>query len=190
MFGHWGPVFKRTVREIKMSEAMIIIGAIAGAFGVKGEVRLKSFTSDPETIADYSPLLTEDGSRSYEVRLTGQLKNGFSAKLSGVHTKEQADGLRGLQLFVPRSKFPNLPNDEFYYADLLGLSVFSVGGAELGHIKMIQNHGATDLLEIFTGETGKSVLLPFTQINVPTVDISSGKIIIDPPEGLFEDNLK
>ena len=173
-----------------MSEAMIIIGVLVGAFGVKGEVRLKSFTSDPEAIADYSPLFTEDGSRSFEVRLTGQLKNAFSAKLSGVHTKEQADGLRGLQLFVPRGKFPKLPDDEFYYADLVGLSVFNAGGAELGQIKAVQNHGATDLLEIFTRETDQSVLLPFTQINVPTVDISSGKIIIDPPEGLFNDNLK
>ncbi len=173
-----------------MSEAMIIMGALAGAFGVKGEVRLKSFTSDPKAIADYSPLFTEDGSRSFQVRLTGQLKNAFSAKLSGVHTKKQADGLRGLQLFVPRSKFPKLPDDEFYYADLVGLGVFSSGGAELGQIKAVQNHGATDLLEIFTGETNQSVLLPFTQINVPTVDISSGKIIIDPPEGLFEDNVK
>ena len=173
-----------------MSEAMIIIGAIAGAFGVKGEVRLKSFTSDPEAIADYSPVFTEDGSRIFEVRLTGQLKNAFSAKLSGVHTKEQADGLRGLQLFVPRSKFPKLPDDEFYYADLVGISVFNSDGTELGQIKAVQNHGATDLLEISTWETNQSVLLPFTQINVPTVDISSGKIIIDPPEGLFEDKVK
>ena len=173
-----------------MYDAMIIMGALAGAFGIKGEVRLKSFTSDPKAIANYGPLFTEDGSRSYQVRLTGQLKNAFSARLSGVHTKEQADGLRGLQLFVPRSKFPKLPDDEFYYADLLGLSVFSAGGAELGQIKAVQNHGATDLLEIFTAKTNQSVLLPFTQINVPTVDISSGKIIIDPPEGLFEDNLK
>ena len=173
-----------------MSDAMIIMGALAGAFGIKGEVRLKSFTSDPKAIADYGPLFTKDGSRSYQVLLTGQLKNAFSARLSGVHTKEQADGLRGLQLFVPRSKFPKLPDDEFYYADLVGLCVFSAGGAELGQIKAVQNHGATDLLEIFTGETNQSVLLPFTQINVPTVDISSGKIIIDPPEGLFEDVVK
>ncbi len=169
-----------------MPEAMIIIGAIAGAFGVKGEVRLKSFTTDPETITDYSPLFTEDCSRSFEVLLTGQLKNAFSAKLSGVHTKEHADGLRGLQLFVPRSKFPQLPDDEFYYADLVGLRVFNGGGAEMGQIKAVQNHGATDLLEILTEETDQSVLLPFTRVNVPTVDIGSGKIIIDPPKGLFE----
>ena len=173
-----------------MSEAMIIIGALAGAFGVKGEVRLKSFTSDPEAIEEYSPLFIEDGSHSFEVQLTGQLKNAFSAKLSGVHTKEQADSLRGFQLFVPRSKFPQLPDDEFYYADLVGLHVFNAGGAELGQIKAIQNHGATDLLEILTEGAGQCVLLSFTQINVPTVDIGAGKIIIDPPEGLFEDGAK
>jgi len=114
-----------------MSEAMIIVGALAGAFGVKGEVRLKSFTSDPEDIALYGPLFTEDGSRSFDVRLTGHLKNAFSARLSGVQTKEQADALRGLQLFVPRKKFPKLPDDEFYYADLVGLSVFDAGGRQV-----------------------------------------------------------
>ncbi len=173
-----------------MSEAMIIIGALAGAFGVKGEVRLKSFTSDPEAIEKYSPLFTEDGSRVFEVRLTGQLKNMLSAKLSGVHTKEQADSLRGLQLFVPRSKFPQLTDDEFYYADLVGLHVVNAAGAELGQIKAVQNHGATDLLEILTEGEDQSVLLPFTRINVPTVDIGAGKIIIDPPDGLFDDGAK
>ncbi len=173
-----------------MSEAMIIVGALAGAFGVKGEVRLKSFTSDPEDIALYGPLFTEDGSRSFEVRLTGHLKNAFSARLSGVKTKEQADALRGLQLFVPRKKFPKLPDDEFYYADLVGLSVFDAGGRQVGQIKAVQNHGASDLLEILTDGGSQSVLLPFTRLNVPTVDIASGKIIIDPPEGLFEDSAK
>lgn len=173
-----------------MPEAMIMIGALAGAFGVKGEVRLKSFTSDPEAIAEYCPLFTEDGNRSFDVQLTGKLKNALSAKLSGVHTKEQADDLRGLQLFVPRDKFPQLPEDEFYHADLVGLRAFDAGGEELGHIKAVQNHGATDLLEILTEKTGQSVLLPFTRVNVPTVDISSGKIIIDPPDGLLEDVIK
>jgi 16S rRNA processing protein RimM len=170
-----------------MSDAMIFVGAIAGAFGVKGEVRLKSFTSEPEAIADYGPIFTEDGTRFFDVSLTGRLKNALSAKLSGVHTKEQADAIKGLQLFVPRSKFPQLPDDEYYYADLVGLGVFDAGGAQLGTVQSVQNHGASDILEILQPGTSATVLLSFTQKSVPTVDTKAAKIIIDPPDGLFED---
>ncbi|MAI59115.1 MAG: 16S rRNA processing protein RimM [Rhodobacteraceae bacterium] len=170
-----------------MPDAMIFVGALTGAFGVKGEVRLKSFTSSPEAIADYSPLFNEDGTKSFNVILTGQIKNAFSARLSGVKSKEQAASMRGLRLFVPRNRLPQLPNDEFYYADLFGLAVFDCGGQSLGHIEGVQNHGATDLLEIKRVDFSQTVLIPFTRLNVPTVDLKSGKVIIDPPDGLFVD---
>lgn len=169
-----------------MNEAMIFVGALAGAFGVKGEVRLKSFTTNPEAIADYNPLFTKDGIRSFNVRLTGRIKNAYSARLSGIITKEQADALSGMQLFVPRSKLPTLQDDEFYYADLVGLDVFNAGGKFLGQIKSVQNYGATDLLEIKKVCSSEKVLLSFTSVNVPNVDISSGKIVVDPPDALFE----
>ncbi len=165
-------------------ESRICVGAIAGAFGVRGEVRLKSFTAQPEDIASYSPLFTEDGSRSFRVSLIGQAKNGFTARLSGVDTKEEADALRGMRLFVDRDILPGLPDDEFYHADLIGLEVFDTGGARLGQVENVLNHGASDLLEV-KPETGDTVLLPFTKTAVPTVDLSAGRIIADPPEGLF-----
>ncbi|SEK74087.1 16S rRNA processing protein RimM [Roseovarius azorensis] len=164
---------------------MICIGAIAGAFGVHGEVRLKSFTATPEDIASYAPLTTEDGTRAFEITLTGQTKNGFTARLSGVATKEQADALRGARLYVPRDRLPGLPDDEFYHADLIGLEVFDTGGTALGRVRAVLNHGASDLLEIEMPGQSATVLLPFTRQAVPTVDLTAGRIIADPPEGLF-----
>ncbi len=164
---------------------MICIGAIAGAFGVHGEVRLKSFTATPEDIVRYAPLTTEDGSRAFEVTLTGQTKNGFTARLSGVTSKEAADALRGARLYVPRDRLPGLPDDEFYHADLIDLEVFDTGGTALGRVRAVLNHGASDLLEIVMPGQSATVLLPFTRQAVPTVDLAAGRIIADPPEGLF-----
>ncbi len=164
----------------------ICVGAIAGAFGVRGEVRLKSFTADPAAIADYAPLQSEDGGRSFDVKITRQIKNGLAARLTGITTKEQADALRGTQLFVPRDRLPNLPDDEYYHTDLIGLAVFDTGGTSLGKVTAVHNNGATDLLELRVPGLKNTILMPFTQAVVPTVDLTSGRIIADPPEGLME----
>lgn len=166
----------------------VCVGAIAGAFGVRGEVRLKSFTATPEDIAAYGPLVTEDGARSFDVELTGRTKNALTARLSGVTGREQAEALRGTRLFVPRDRLPALDEDEFYHADLIGLSVYDTGGAFLGRVTTIFNHGASDLLEIQGTGTDSAVLLPFTRQVVPTVDLASGRIVADPPDGLFPDD--
>ena len=101
----------------------VCVGALAGAFGVKGEVRLKSFCAIPEDVANYGPLESEDGSRSFEVTLGKPIKNALSARLSGVRTKEQADALRGTRLYAPRDALPDLEDDEYYHADLIGLII-------------------------------------------------------------------
>ena len=160
----------------------ICVGAIAGAFGVHGEVRLKSFCAEPEAIADYAPLWTADGARAFAVTLTRPIPNGLAARLSGVENKEAADALRGTELFADRDRLPSLPDDEFYHADLIGLTVLDTGGTLLGRVGAIHNHGAGDILEIRT-EGGKALLLPFTRAVVPTVDLAAGRIIADPPEG-------
>lgn len=162
----------------------ICVGSIAGAFGVKGEVRLKSFCADPEAIADYGALYTEDGSRSFTVKLTRPVAGGLGARLSGVATKEDADALRGVMLYADRDRLPSLPDDEFYHADLIGLSVFDTGGKEIGTIRAIHNHGAGDLLEIYTPGRKHPLLLPFTLAVVPTVDLAKGRVVADLPEGL------
>ncbi len=166
---------------------LICVGTISGAFGVHGEVRIKSFTADPQAIADYAPLQTEDGGRVFDaLQITRSLKNGFAARISGVASKEEADALNGTQLFVPRDTLPNLPDDEYYHTDLMGLEVVDTGGNTLGIVHSVLNHGASDLLELKVPGQSKTVLLPFTLAAVPTVDLASGRIVADPPEGLFD----
>lgn len=165
----------------------VIVGTLSGSFGVKGEVRLKSFCADPESIADYAPLYTEDGKVFPMLVLTGQMKNGFIARIQGIDTKEEADDMRNVSLFADRATLPNLPDDEYYYADLIGLTVLDTGGTVLGTVKTVMNHGAADLLEIIAPGATDTVLLPFTQAAVPTVDLATKRIIADPPEGLFPD---
>ncbi len=169
-----------------MSER-VCVGAIAGSFGVKGEVRLKSFCAEAGDIASYGPLSDEKGTQSWTVKLTRPVKGGFAARLSGLSRKEDADALRGTRLYAPRDALPDLPDDEFYHADLIGLSVMDTGGETLGRVKAVLNHGAGDLLEVAAPGQKQPVLLPFTLANVPTVDLASGRIIADPPDGLFND---
>lgn len=164
---------------------LVCVGVVAGAFGVRGEVRIKSFCANPEDIEIYSPLSTEDGSKSYPLVLTRQVKNGFTANLGGIETKEDADAIKGVKLFARRDQLPSLPDDEYYHSDLIGLEVFDTGGALLGRVKDVMNHGAGDLLEIHGQGLKDTVLLPFTLEAVPTVDLGTGRIIADPPDGLF-----
>jgi 16S rRNA processing protein RimM len=167
-----------------MTNDLICIGSIAGSYGVQGEVRLKSFCAEPADIASYGPLTTEDGSRSFTVQLTRPVTGGYGARLSGVATKEQADGLRGTALFVDRAKLPSLPDDEFYHADLIGLAVYDTGGAAVGQVSAVHNHGAGDLLEVQPIGAAPAILLPFTRAIVPTVDLLARRVIVDVPEGL------
>lgn len=164
---------------------MICIGAIGGAFGVRGDVRLKSYCAEPTAIADYGPLRSEDGTQSFTLTLLGPIKNGYSVRIQGVETKEQADALSGVKLYAPRDALPELPDDEFYHTDLIGLAVFDTGGAELGRVSAVNNHGAGDFIEVDGPGLKTTALVPFTLEAVPTVDLKSGRIIIDPPEGVL-----
>ena len=164
----------------------VCVGAIAGSFGVKGEVRLKSFCAEPQDIATYGPLTDDRGATSWDIRITRPIKGGFAVRLSGVATKEAADALRGTRLFAPRAALPSLPDDEFYHADLIGLTVLDTGGVEIGRIKAVLNHGAGDILEIATADASQPILLPFTRLNVPTIDLALGKAIADIPDGLLD----
>lgn len=162
----------------------IVVGAIAGSFGVKGEVRLKSFCANPADIGSYGPLLGDNGTE-YGIKITRQVKSGFAARLSGVRFKDEADALRGVKLYAARDLLPALPNDEFYHADLIGLEVLDTGGVLLGKVSAVLNHGAGDLLELRGPGIKGTALLPFTVDGVPTIDLTARRIIADPPEGLF-----
>jgi 16S rRNA processing protein RimM len=162
----------------------ICVGAIAGAFGVAGEVRLKSYCAEPTAIADYGPLYTADGARSFKITLTRPVAAGLGARVTGIKTKEEADALKGTQLYADRSRLPHLPDDEFYHADLIGLEVRDTGGAVVGRLHAVHNHGAGDILEITGPELKTALMLPFTLAVVPTVDLTAGRIVVDLPEGL------
>ncbi|MDF3606061.1 ribosome maturation factor RimM [Paracoccus sp. DMF-8] len=157
----------------------VCVGAIAGAFGIQGEVRLKSFCTEPKDIATYGPLTSEDGRRSFQIRLTRPVTGGLGARLSGVQTREEAEALKGVTLWAERTALPSLPDDEFYHADLIGMEVVDTGGEILGRVRAIYDHGAGDILEV----TGKRpLMLPFTRQFVPTVDLGARRIVADPPE--------
>ncbi len=157
---------------------LICVGAIAGSYGVAGEARIKSFCAEPSAIGDYGPLYGEDGKQTFHITLTRPVTGGFGARIKGVTTKEQADDLRGVSLFAPRAALPALPDDEFYHADLIGLDVVDTGGAALGTVTMVLNHGAGDILEV--GAQG--LLIPFTKLAVPTVDLAARRVVVDLPQ--------
>lgn len=157
-------------------ETMVCVGAIAGAFGVRGEARLKSFCAEPAAITNYAPLLTEKG-RSFDLRITREVKGGFAARLSGINTREEAEALKGTRLYAPRDRLPSLSDEEFYHADLIGLEVVDAGGANLGHVRAVHDFGAGDVIEL-SGAAG--MMLPFTRAAVPTVDLAAGRLVVDP----------
>lgn len=157
---------------------LICVGAVAGSYGVQGEARIKSFCAEPSAIGDYGPLYSEDGTQTFHITLTRPVTGGFGARIAGVTSKEQADALRGVSLFAPRAALPSLPDDEFYYADLIGLDVVDTGGAALGKVAMVHNFGAGDILEV--GAAG--LLIPFTRKAVPTVDMAARRVVVDPPD--------
>jgi 16S rRNA processing protein RimM len=164
-------------------DELVCLGAIAGAWGVRGAVRLKSFCADPAAIAAYGPLVTDDG-RSFGVSLLKPLAGAFAANLTGIATREAAEALKGTRLHTRRANLPALPGDEFYHADLIGLEVVDTGGAVLGRVRAVADHGAGDILEVIRPGAAE-ILVPFTREAVPAVDLAAGRIVVDPPPGLI-----
>ena len=168
-----------------MPGSRLCVGAITGAYGVRGEVRLRSFCAEPVAIADYGPLWRDNATERISVTITRQIKGGFAARLTGVKTREQAERLRGSLLYADRSMLSDLADDEFYQSDLIGLEVRDMEGTTLGLVQAVVDYGAGDLLDVRLENSTVTVLLPFTAAAVPTVDLESGRIIVDPPLGLF-----
>ena len=161
----------------------VCLGQIGAAHGVRGEVRLRSFTAKPAAIAEYGPLETEDG-RVVEIKTLRAAKDHFVASFSGIGDRSAAERLVNMKLYVPRDRLPAPDGpDEFYHADLIGLSVVDRAGRQLGSVVAVHNFGAGDLIEVRHGHENKTELVPFNEANVPTVDLVAGKIIVDPPDG-------
>lgn len=167
------------------SPRLIRVGRVAGAFGVRGEIRISSFTEEPLALVKYGALL--DGKGAVILTLTGgrAVKDGIIARAKEVATKEQADALRGLFLHVDRASLPEPEEDEFYLTDLIGLAAVAPDGTALGKVRAVQDFGAGDLLEIQPA-AGNSWYAPFTRVVVPEVDIAGGKVVIDRPAEVSE----
>ncbi|HUO22060.1 MAG TPA: ribosome maturation factor RimM [Caulobacteraceae bacterium] len=168
-----------------MTDKLVLIGKVTGAFGVQGELRIAAYTESPAALIDYRTLLREDGGHALTLVSGRSVKGGVIAKAKECPDKTAADRLRGLKLFVPRSVLPPTDEDEFYLTDLVGLAVERLDGSPLGKIKAVQNFGSGDLLEIDPGR-GPSWYLPFTREAVPAVDLAGGKVVADPPNEVSE----
>jgi 16S rRNA processing protein RimM len=158
----------------------VLIAQIGAAHGVRGEVRLKAFTEDPLDVASYGPLETEDG-RRVEIEAARPAKEVLVVRLKGVADRNAAEALKNQRLYVSRDKLPPPDDDEFYYADLIGLSAVTAEGAAFGVVKAVHNFGAGDLIEIEPTGGGETVMLTFNETTVPSVDIAGRKIVVAPP---------
>jgi len=161
----------------------VLVAQIGAAHGLRGEVRLKSFTQDPMAVKDYA--LHSEDARTFTIESLRPAKDWLVARLAGVGDRTAAEALRNLRLYVERTSLPPPEAGEFYHADLIGLAAFDTGGRALGTVVAIHNFGASDIIEI-KPESGSAVMLPFTGTAVPDIDIAAGRLLVDPPAGTFD----
>jgi 16S rRNA processing protein RimM len=161
--------------------APICVARIGAAHGVRGAVKLWTFTEDPFAVKDYGPLMTRDGARQFEVTHAREAKDHLVATLKGIATREDAERLNGLELYIAREKLPETDEDEYYHADLIGLAAVTPANEPLGRVIAIHNFGAGDIIEI-APVNGATMLLPFTNAVVPSVDLAGGRVVVELPE--------
>lgn len=165
---------------------LICVGIITSAHGIKGAVKIKSFTEDPADIANYSPLLSADGNTKYDIKILSENSEMLIAEVKDVKTRNDAEILGGTELFIYRDMLPEVSEDEFYYEDLIGMQARSDHNNKVvGIITAVYNHGAGDIIEIKLNNSGKTELLIFSKENVPEVNIKEGYITINFPEVEF-----
>jgi 16S rRNA processing protein RimM len=160
--------------------AQICVARIGAAHGVRGTVKLWTFTEDPLAVKRYGPLATKDGARSFEVTHAREAKGHLVATLKGIATREDAERLNGLELYIAREKLPATDADEYYHADLIGLAAVNTADEPIGRVIAIHNFGAGDIIEI-APPNGATMLLPFSNAVVPTVDLAKGRVVIELP---------
>ena len=158
----------------------ICVARIGAAHGVRGEVKLWSFTEDPAAVAGYGPLETQDGTRRFEIETLRPAKDHFVARIVGIEDRNAAEKLRNVDLYIPRARLPEIDEaDTFYHADLIGLKAVTRSGDEVGTVSAIHNFGASDVIEIKL-PAGESLLMPFTDATVPEIDLSARRIVVVP----------
>lgn len=170
-----------------MTAAQICVARIGAPHGVRGQVRLWTFTEDPYAVLDYGPLATKDGKRTIEIDNVREAKGHLVATLKGVTDRDAAARLNGVELFVARDALPDTEDGEYYHADLIGLAAVNAAGEAIGRVVAMHDFGAGDIIEI-APPSGPTLLLPFTDAVVPTVDIAGGKVVIEMPGEIIGDD--
>jgi 16S rRNA processing protein RimM len=166
--------------------AHICIARIGAAHGVRGAVKLWTFTADPLAVISYGPLASKDGTRKFEVTHARETKGHLVATLKGIATREDAERLSGIELYIARDRLPATDANEYYHADLIGLAAVNAAQEPLGRVVAIHNFGAGDIIEIAPTQ-GATMLLPFTNAVVPSVDLAGGRVVIELPEEIDGD---
>jgi 16S rRNA processing protein RimM len=161
--------------------ALICVARIGAAHGVRGAVKLWTFTEDPFAVKRYGPLLSKDGKRQFELAQAREAKDHLVATFKGVTTRDEAERLNGNELYVAREKLPATEEDEYYHTDLIGLAAVTTDGDALGRVLAIHNFGAGDIIEI-SPLKGATMLLPFSNAVVPEVDLAGGRVVISLPQ--------
>ena len=165
---------------------LVLVAQVGGAFGVRGEIKVTAYTAEPMALMDYGVLLRADGSVGLTLTSARADKKGVVGRAKEVATKEQADALRGLKLFVPRDRLPEPEEDEFYLTDLVGLEARDPADVVLGTVKSVQNFGADDMLEITPSAGGPTWYLPFTREAAPELHIAEGWLRVVRPTEIGE----
>jgi 16S rRNA processing protein RimM len=174
---------------LRAPDRLILIGVFGAPQGVRGEVRVKSLTGEPGAIGGYGPLTDKGGKRAFAFESLRPVKDDMLvARLAGVSTREAAETLKGVELFARRDQLPPPNEDEFYYDDLVGLEAVDAEGAPLGRIVSLMNYGGGDVLEIAAAEGGETLLLPFTKRVAPRIDFDAGRIVIEPPREVEDED--
>jgi len=161
--------------------ARICVARIGAPHGVRGAVKLWTFTEDPLAVKRYGPLMAKDGARQFEVTHAREAKDHLVASFRGVTTREEAEKLNGIELYITREKLPATDDDEYYHADLIGLAAVTSANEPLGRVIAIHNFRAGDIIEIAPPQ-GATMLLPFTNAVVPAVDLANGRVVIELPD--------
>ena len=160
----------------------VCVARIGAAHGVRGEVKLWSFTEDPAAVAHYGPLETQDGTRCFEIEALRAAKDHFVARIAGVSDRDAAEKLRNIELYIPRARLPKIEEtDTFYHADLVGLDAVTPAGARVGIVHALHNFGAGDIIEIAPAGGGDPLMLPFNETTVPKIDVAARQIVVVPP---------
>ena len=163
-----------------MSKDRVLLGVVAAPHGIRGAVRIRSFTEDPMSLGAYGPLSDESGRKEYRVEPLSAARGAVLARIEGVADRTAAEALRGLRLYVERSALPETGEREWYEADLIGLAAVGKDGRDWGKVIAFHDFGAGSTMEVSGG-----AMLPFTDAVVPEIDVPGGKIVVDPPAGLL-----